>query len=416
MKVLIVATNFAPELTGSGLYTGELAHWLAKQGHNVTAIVGPPHYPEWEVPAEYKKKPFRVERLSNLTVLRVPMYIPPSSKTSSARRILMETSFTFAAMRWVVPQIFAAKPFDVAVAICPPMQSATLTMLMRLARGTPWVFHIQDLQVDAATNLGMIDNRLLISILRRIEKFILKRATYVSTITEAMRARIVSKGIDVSKTGVIPNWSDTARFAPAASDPILREEMGAGPDDILFLYSGNLGEKQGLEVLVEAAHQVRSDTRLRFAIAGQGAAKSRLQEQALALGLTNLVFLPLYPKAVFAGVLNSADVHLVIQRSDAADTVMPSKLTNILSVGKPAIATATNGTTLHDVITENNTGLVVEPEKAAALARAIRGLATDAEQRTEMGINARQYALDHLAEEAILPHFEQVLMELANTR
>src|SRR5690606_27433554 len=125
---------------------------------------------------------------------------------------------------------------------------------------------------------------------------------------------------------------------------------------------------QGLEVLLEAASIVRSDTHIKFAIAGEGVAKHRLQDHAVALGLKNLVFRGLAPRESFPSLLNAADVHLVIQRSEAADTVMPSKLTNILSVGKPTIATASQGTTLFDVIEEHETGLTVAPENGAALA------------------------------------------------
>lgn len=412
MRILIVATNFTPELTGSGLYTGEMAQWLADRGHEVTAVVGPPHYPDWRIPDDYRETPFAVERLPNLTVRRVPMFIPSAEKTNSVRRILMETSFTMAALRWIIPAVFSRERFDVAIAICPPMQTGVLPLLMSIMRRTPWVFHVQDLQVDAAAKLGMIKHRGAVQLLLAAERFLLKRATLVSTITEAMRRRVIEKGIDSVSTRVVPNWSDTNTYIPMPADQAVRAELNAGPNDVLFFYSGNIGEKQGLEVLLETARLVSVDEHIKFAIAGEGVAKARLQEQASELGLTNLVFRGLAPRDTFLSILNAADVHLVIQRSEAADSVMPSKLTNILSVGKPTIATASPGTTLYEVINDNGTGVTVEPESATALSLAIRRLASDGAARTAMSANARAYAEEFLDKRAILLRFEEELLEL----
>ena len=49
LKILIYGINFAPELTGVGKYTGEMAAWLAAAGHEVRVITAPPYYPDWNV-------------------------------------------------------------------------------------------------------------------------------------------------------------------------------------------------------------------------------------------------------------------------------------------------------------------------------------------------------------------------------
>src|SRR5690606_12120865 len=124
---------------------------------------------DWRIPDDYKQPPFAVERLPNLTVRRVPMYIPSAKKTNSVRRILMETSFTLAAMRWMIPAALSRKRFDVAIAICPPMQTGMLPLLLSITRRTPWVFHVQDLQVDAAAKLGMIKSHRAVQLLLAVE-------------------------------------------------------------------------------------------------------------------------------------------------------------------------------------------------------------------------------------------------------
>ena len=121
MKLLICSLNYAPELTATGRYTGEMAEWLATQGHNVDAITAPPHYPEWEVPAKYRDKSFYKEELNSVTVHRVPCYIPPLHKLNALQRIFMECSFTLLSLIYCLKILLQRDKYDIVIAICPPM-------------------------------------------------------------------------------------------------------------------------------------------------------------------------------------------------------------------------------------------------------------------------------------------------------
>lgn len=104
-------------------------------------------------------------------------------------------------------------------------------------------------------------------------------------------------------------------------------------------------------------------------------------------------------------MLAAGDIHLVVQKREAADLVMPSKLTNILAAGRVCAATADAGTALHDVVSTYNTGVVTPPEDSDALTRAIRALAADRAWRAECGRNARGYAERFLDRDTILSEF-----------
>lgn len=249
-----------------------------------------------------------------------------------------------------------------------------------------------------------------------VERLLLWGAQRVSTITEAMRRRIVEKGVPKSSTSLLPNWSDVEFVRPMRRDNEVRQKFGAGPDDVLVLYAGNMGEKQGLELILDAADELKDQRYIKFAMVGTGATRDRLERAAARRGLANVRFFPAQPLERLPLTLAAGDVHLVVQRREAADLVMPSKLTNILAAGRPSVATADPGTTLHAVLNDHDCGITTTPGNVLDLVANVVVLAEDATMRERLGNNARRYAESHLDKERILKEFEDRLRELVKPR
>ncbi len=412
MKILVYGLNYAPEPTGIGKYTGEMAAWFAAHGHTVEVICGLPHYPQWQVAEGYGGFRFRSETLAGVRVHRVRHFVPAANRLKAKTRILLETSFSLSAARFWIPRFFSHQKPDVILAVMPPMQIGLWPLLYSWCRGVPWVLHVQDLQVDAALHLKMLPNGMIGRILYNVESFLLCHASRVSTITDAMRRRVTEKGTPPVQTWLFPNWADITAVCPGPRENGFRAAMGVDPDATLILYAGNIGEKQGLEVVLEAARLCAGDPRLQFIMAGDGGARPRLERQAETMGLQNLRFVPVQPVEQLSEMLAAGDIHLVVQRRDAADLVMPSKLTNILAAGRACVATADPGTALHEVVFGADTGLVTPPDDSAALADAIVSLAKDPARRETCGHNARAYAERFLDQNQILVVFETQLMSL----
>ncbi len=404
LRILIHGINYAPEFVGIGRYTGELGAWLGSRGHAVTVLTAPPYYPAWRVPEAYRRPAWRREWLDGVEVLRAPLYAP--ARVTGRGRILHELSFGASCLAWW-PSLWA-RSWDAVLAVCPLLQSGLVPALLARRQKVPFIFHVQDLQLDAARELAIIRQPVLLACLTRLEHFLFTRAQAVTTISRAMAARIRDKGVPPERVHLLPNWADLEAIKPGKRRNVLRTELGLN-DEIMVLYAGNMGEKQGLEVILDAAVITRYNQAIRYVLAGEGAARPRLMDQAQRLALETVSFLPLQSRDRFPLLLNAADFHLVVQKDKASDLVMPSKLGNILAAGRPFIATARPETELGRVTRESEAGLLTPPEDAGSLAQAIVHLARDEAARRTMGLKARQFAQAWLGRDKIMAEWERLL-------
>jgi colanic acid biosynthesis glycosyl transferase WcaI len=408
MRILLYGINYAPELTGIGKYTGEMAAWLAAEGHEVAVITGMPYYPKWKLHKNYRGRGWHTESRDGVKVYRCPLYIP--ANVTAKTRIVQELSFILSTFPVGLKKLFS-KRYDVVINICPPFHLGLFPLLYGMIRRVPVVTHVQDLQVDVARDLGMISNKKVLGLMLKLERWMFNRSSVVTTISKGMHRKIVEKKIPSSKCLVLPNWVDEHVIKPLGKEQSLYRQFGLSLTDKVILYSGNLGEKQGLEIIIEVADHFRRRSDVYFVIVGSGGAENRLKELAATAGLPNVKFFPLQPYERLSALLATADLHLVLQKGRASDLVMPSKITGILAAGGVPVITATAKTTLHDLVTQHQMGILVEPENAKALTDGItRGLNADLETLQK---NARRYAEQYLSKELILQKWEYTLTCLA---
>ena len=412
MKILFYSLNFSPELTATGKYTGEMAAWFADRGHEVHVIAGLPHYPQWSLQPGYDSKKFVQETCDGIYIMRVPHFIPGKSNLGAGSRIRMELSFIFKSLKYWFGILAGKKKYDVLIVVCPPLFTSVYGVIYKLLRNVPWVIHVQDIQTDVAVSLGLIKNSLLKRCLFFVEKRILKNASLVSTISSSMFCRLAEKSGSDHNLVLTPNWADPDISVNSSDRDSFRHTAGLPLDKFLVMYSGNLGEKQGIEILIEVAARLQKNTNVQMVVVGDGVAKNGLVALAEASQLSNIVFLPVQPKAMLASMLHAADLHLVIQRHETSASVLPSKLSNIFASARPCVVTAGAGTELETIVTSNNAGLAVEPGNAEVLTAAINRLESDSDLAAQLAQNAWGYAKNSLDMNKILSQFEAKLAAL----
>jgi len=401
MKILVYGINYSPELTGIGKYTGEMVEWMARQGHDVRVITAPPYYPEWKVGEPYSAWRWRREE-GAATVWRCPLYVPKTPTT--LKRLIHLGSFALSSFfplmaqrRWKPDRIIGVVP----TLFCTP----GMRLLAKLS-GARTVLHIQDYEVDAMLGLGMAGKGKggrVARLASAFERSGLLNVDNVSTISRSMMNKAQEKGVPAERVIFFPNWSEVARFRDVTdADALqLRQQLGLPADKKIILYSGNIGEKQGLESVIDAAERLRDQPWL-FVIVGQGGGKARLEKMARERGLSNVIFHPLQSYDALPALLKLADCHLVIQKRGAADAVLPSKLTNILAVGGNAVITAERHTELGQLCdTCPGIAVCVEPESVDALIDGIGQALLMPKSNTV----AREYAERTLEKENVLSQF-----------
>lgn len=407
LRILLHGINYSPELTGIGKYSGELAEWLASRGHRVRVVTAPPYYPAWRVRRDYRAWSYRTEPGAGpdeVRVYRCPLYVPrrPSGKT----RLLHLGSFMLSSFPIMLSQ--AQWRPDVVLAVAPSLMSAMAgAAAARMAEAVAWL-HVQDFEVDAAFGLGLLESHGRTHRMAEVlERGAMGMFDYVSTVSERMLQRLPEKGVPPERAVLFPNWVDTDSIRPLPGPSRLRQHLGLGSDRVVLMYAGNMGMKQGLELLPPLAHAFASDPRIHFIFCGDGAYHAQLA--GLLQGAANVTMLPLQPFDKLNDLLNAADVHLLPQRADAADLVMPSKLTGMLASGRPVIATAAAGTQV--ALALDYCGIAVPPQDMQALFAAVRMLANAPDLRRLMGEKARAYAVEHLGRERVLERFETDLQD-----
>ena len=404
MRILIYGINYTPELTGIGKYSGEMAEWLASKGHDIRVVTAPPYYPDWKVFKNYAAWQYRTERTSGVKIYRCPVWVPRIPK--GIYRIFHLASFAVSSIPIMLQQIYW-RP-SIVIVVEPPLFCAPLTLLVARACRAKTILHIQDFEIDAAFDLGLLSSEKLRKVITKMEKWVMKRFDRVTTISDKMMERATSKGVDDKKCILFPNWVDTTSIFPLSDTNPFRTELGIDKQVVVFLYSGSMGEKQGLEIITDAARQLLADARLLFVMYSQD--RSLTRTRSLATGLNNIIWIPLQPLDKLNNLLNLADVHLLPQRKDAADLVMPSKLTGMLSSEKSILATAAVGTQIEKIV--KSTGIVVPPEDSKAFVNAILKFVNDEKFRAAKGEAAREYAEHKLDKQIILQSFNKSLAEL----
>lgn len=408
MKILFYGINFAPELTGIGKYTGEMAQWFAEQGHEVRVITAPPYYPAWKVSEGYQNS-YVTEQWNGVTVFRTPLWVP--EQPSGLKRLIHLASFALSSLPTLFKQ-WTWRP-DVVWTVEPALMCAPATVTLAKLSGAKSWLHVQDYEVNAAFDMGLIKAKWLRGFVEGCERWLMRCFDRVSSISGQMLKLAQSKGINEHNIVSFPNWVDISAIQPLKDVSPYCKELNIAEDTIVALYSGNMGGKQGLEILAEAAQIIaqQKTTNIQFIFCGNGAGRADLEQACV--GLNNVMFLDLQPFERLGELLGLADIHLLPQKADAADLVMPSKLTGMLASGKCVIATATKDTELGSVITKDaNCGLIVEPENGQALAEAIIQLSKDEDNRKIYGQNGRSYAENKLSKHQILKNFEKNLIDL----
>jgi glycosyltransferase involved in cell wall biosynthesis len=376
MRLLFLNRSFWPDLEATGQLLTELCEDLS-QDHEVTVISGPPYHVATSGPGLLRR-----DRLGKIAIVRTWGTTFPK-RNLAGRLVNLATYYLLA----VAAALRSGRP-DVVIAETDPPLLGVLGAFLRAWWGCRFVYYCQDLYPDIAEATGALRSRALLALLDRANRFAYLKADRIVVPGRDMRRRLIDKGVDAGRIVVVPNWADCRRLEPPMTSSF-RSGLGEG---FVVMYSGNLGLSQNLDVVLEAAAELRSEAAIHFVLVGEGARKTWLEERVRCLCLTNVRFFPYQPSDRLADSLGAADLHLIPLEAGAAGCLVPSKVYGILAVGRPFVAMMDEDSEVAMIAREHDVGIVVPPGDAPALARAIREAAANPPRLREMGARGRQLA------------------------
>lgn len=396
MKLLFLGLNYDPEIISTAVYSSALCSYMARHGVEVRVVAAKPYFPAWRVFEGWRGPLWKRRRTeAGVRVVHCPLYVP--RRPTGRRRVLHHGSFALAALPVMLWRALAWRP-DVVFVVAPAMLAAPVGLLAARAGGAASWLHVQDFEVEAAFATGLIaETGRAGGAARSFERWVLRRFDRVSTLSRPMRDRLRAKQVPPERIFELRNWADLDAVSPDAGGSTMKAELGIQTPHVA-LYSGNLANKQGLELLPRIARHLAHRADLTLLICGDGPLREALV--ASAEGLENIRFLPLQPRDRLGALLAAADVHLLPQIDAAADLMLPSKLANMLASGRPVLATARPGTALAEEV--EGAGVVTPPEDAGAAAAALEALIDDPARRTALGREARRRAVTRWNMDAIL--------------
>ncbi len=399
-SVTLVSEQYAPDKSSTAQLFPELLGELKKQGARISVCTLTPGYVK-DAPAA----PWW-ENANGIRIVRAPRL--PFARTNRKGEAL---NWIWGVVSMSALALFVPRRRPLLISTNPPM-AHIIGALMKILKGQRYLALFYDLHPELSCAVGMLQPGSLVDRLwRRVNTWALRHADYAICLGTYMEKTVKARWSE-ARTVIISNWCDpgVVRVLPKARSKFAQQHGLA--DKFVVLFSGNLGWRQRLEVLLDAAERLL-DTPIRFVFIGEGAKKNKLVEAAHARHLHNVLFFPYQPRELMEHSLAAADVAVVSQEREVIGSGVPSKIYTYMASGRPMIGLASRPCELTDLISEVDCGWNFDEDRdAEAMAKKLRELLQNRDKAAKAGARARQYFERHFTLQISAAKYEKLIKEL----
>jgi len=401
MHILLIHQAFASITEPGGTRHHEIAQNMAEKGHHVTVIASSVSYLTGNADVSQDVR-LETDAGGQVNILRAYTY-------AAWHRSFVHRVFSF--LSFMVSSFFIGlrvQGVDLVWGTSPPIfQGVTAWLLARLKR-SKFLFEVRDLWPAFAIAVGVLTNRPLILASQWLERFLYRRADRMLVNSPGFIEHIQNRGgRDIA---LVPNGADPSMFDPVSEGTDFRRQHGLSRK-FVALYAGAHGMSNDLDILLDAADQLRERADIRIAFLGSGKEKPALMERAERMGLRNVIFIPPVPKTEMGQALAASNACIAILKPiEMYKTVYPNKVFDYMAAGR-AVILAIDGV-IRQVVEKALAGICVPPGDAKRMAAAIRLLADDSHAAKQMGIHGRKYIEAHFDRRKLSAEMERIFKQL----
>lgn len=406
MKITILTQYFPPEVGAPQNRLFELAVRLQKQGIKVTVITGMPNYPQMRIHEAYRGKWKKVETIENIKVIRCWLYATPSKGIFN--RLLNYFSFVFTSF-WI--GLFSIPKQDYLMVESPPLFLGKTGFLLSRLKRAKLIFNVSDLWPESAEKLGIIKNRFILKVTTLLEEFLYRKSELITGQTQGICTNIQNR-FPKKQVYWLPNGVDIEFYQSGKKYNDKRLELGLQKADFVCMYAGIIGHAQGLETILQAAHQLQEYPKIKFVILGSGPEKEKLLILKESMQLSNVVFHDAVTKDQMPAYVQSSDIAIIpLKKIELFQGAIPSKIFENLAMQKP-ILLGVEGEAKKLFIDDAAAGMAFEPENATELAQRVLSLFNSPDLIQTMGENGKRYVSEKFTRDIIAEKFYAKLLSL----
>jgi glycosyltransferase involved in cell wall biosynthesis len=384
VRILLLNQFYVPDVAATGQLLHDLARTLHQRGHEVHVIASQGAYSGGgeRLPAE--------ETIDGIHVHR------------TAATGLGRSNILFAALDYLTFYVlatlrcFTLRKMDVCLVLTTPPFIGLVGVVLHALRGTRLALWTMDLYPEVAIECDVLPaGSMRHRFFAALSRLTYRKAAAIFALGEHMARRLTDAGADPETVYVVHNWVPREVVYPVdRAESHMRRSLQPTPDQVVLMYSGNIGRGHGLDAAVDAIARLTPDQRrhVRVVFVGSGRMRQPLLEKVEQLGLQDTVeFRDYQPLEMLSDSLGAADVHLVGQRPDMVGLIVPSKLYGILAAGRAVLFVGPEQCEVADILRSSGVGWIAQPHDPQSIAEALQGILENRSALRQKGRDARSF-------------------------
>ena len=373
LLIALISTDFPPLVTSAAVQLRDLAREFAALGHRPVVIV----------PSSLSEEYSKTELFEGVEVLRLDA--PPTRGPSFVRRAFAEMWLPFAMLRSLRKSAFRSAKWDLLVWYSPPIFFGPLIWALRRSSGARTYLILRDIFPEWAVDIGLLRKGPVYLVFKAVAAFQYAMAEVIGVQTPSNLAYLSKWESPTRRLEVLHNW---LAVTPNVGCSIVVDKTALAGRKI-FVYIGNMGVAQGMDILIDLADNLRDRQDIGFLFVGRGTELPRLVSETASRGLNNVLFFGEIDPSEIPGLLAQCHVGLVALHPDHKTHNIPGKFVSYAQFGLPVLARVNAGTDMAHLIETHGLGKVHVGDSVEELKRLAVELADDDDGRSLMAERGR---------------------------